>query len=151
VTRVYLHTFGCKANQYDTEVVRQALETSGATAVDDPAGADVAIVNSCTVTHVSEAKMRGLVRRLARENHGIRTVVMGCAAELDDGTIAALPGVARVVGGTNPRSVLQAAGIGGQRIDPVLRRFDRGARAWRCPSRRRDCDSATSEPTMPAR
>jgi threonylcarbamoyladenosine tRNA methylthiotransferase MtaB len=130
VTRVYLHTFGCKANQYDTEVVRQALETNGAISVDDPAEADVAVINSCTVTHVSEAKMRGLVRRLARKNRRIRTVVIGCAAELDDGTIAALPGVTRVVGGTDPRSVLQAAGIAGNRVDPVLRRFSRGARAW---------------------
>ncbi|UCG87407.1 MAG: MiaB/RimO family radical SAM methylthiotransferase [Gemmatimonadota bacterium] len=130
MTRVYLHTFGCKANQYDTEVVRQALETNGATSVDDPMLADLAIVNSCTVTRVSEAKMRSLVRRLVRRNRRIRTVVMGCAAQLDDGAIAALPGVMRVVGGTDPRPVLRAAGIAGARVDPVLRRFHRGTRAW---------------------
>jgi threonylcarbamoyladenosine tRNA methylthiotransferase MtaB len=130
VTRVYLHTFGCKANQYDTEVIRQALEASGAVSVRDPAEADVAIVNSCTVTHVSEAKMRGLVRRIARRNTRARTVVMGCAAELDDGTIATLPGVSQVVGGSDPVEVLNAAGIAVQPVDPLLRRFKRGARAW---------------------
>ena len=130
MTRVYLHTFGCKANQYDTEVVRQALETSGVTSVEDPSAADIAIVNSCTVTHVSEAKMRGLVRRISRKNRQIRTVVIGCAAELDDGALADLPGVIDVVGGTDPVTVLHAAGLTGERVDPVLRRFDRGARAW---------------------
>ncbi len=130
MTRVYLHTFGCKANQYDTEVIRQALETSGAVSVQDPAEADVAIVNSCTVTHVSEAKLRGLVRRIARRNTRARTVVMGCAAELDDGTLATLPGVSRVVGGSDPVAVLNAAGIAVQPVDPLLRRFERGARAW---------------------
>ena len=52
---VFFHTFGCKANQYDTEQVRQAFAGAGATVVDDPAAADVAVVNSCTVTGESEA------------------------------------------------------------------------------------------------
>ncbi len=128
--RVYLHTFGCKANQYDTEVIRQALERAGATTVDDPAEADLAVVNSCTVTHVSESKMRGLVRRIGRKNAAARTVVTGCAAELDDGTIAVLPGVSHVIGGADPRRVLHALGMTEARVDPLLKTFARGARAW---------------------
>ena len=130
VTRVYLHTFGCKANQYDTEVVRQALESAGAAVVDDPAKADMAIVNSCTVTHVGERKLRGYVRRLARRNPDVQTLVMGCAAALDDGTLAALPNVVDVVGGADPSDVLAALDIPVTQLDPVLRRFERGQRAW---------------------
>ncbi len=130
VTRVSLHTFGCKANQYDTEVVRQALEAAGATIVEDWAESDAAVVNSCTVTHVSEAKMRGLVRRIARANPSVRTIVMGCAATLDDGTIAALPNVADVVEGTDPARVLEALELPSIAAQSVLRTFDRGARAW---------------------
>jgi threonylcarbamoyladenosine tRNA methylthiotransferase MtaB len=130
VTRVYFHTFGCKANQYDTEAIRQALEFAGATAVDDPSEADYAVVNSCTVTHVSEAKMRGLVRRLARRNAAIRSVVTGCAAALDDGTIAELPGVIGVLPGADPRRVLKVLGLNSDAVDPVLRRFTGGSRAW---------------------
>src|SRR5205823_4809161 len=89
---VYFHTFGCKANQYDTDLVRQAFADQGAVVVADPAAADVAVVNSCTVTEESEAKLRRLVRRLARRGPRLETVVMGCAAALDDGRIAALPG-----------------------------------------------------------
>ena len=108
---VFFHTFGCKANQYDTEQVRQAFTGAGATEVDDPAAADVAVVNSCTVTAESEAKLRRFVGRLARGRSGLRTVVMGCAAALDDGRIASLPSVQAVVGGAEPTGVLAAAGV----------------------------------------
>jgi threonylcarbamoyladenosine tRNA methylthiotransferase MtaB len=128
--RVYLHTFGCKANQYDTEVVRQALEAAGAVVVADPAQAEAAVINSCTVTHVAEAKLRGLVRRLARRRGGMRTVVMGCAAALDDGMIAALPGVAAVVPGADPARVLAGLDLSTSRPAAPLRWFARGARAW---------------------
>ena len=127
--KVYLHTFGCKANQYDTEAVRQRLEDAGCAIVGAPEAADAAVVNSCAVTHVGEGKMRGLVRRLARRRPGIRTVVMGCAAALDDGRLAGLPGVAAVVGGADGARVAEALGVaaaGGE----GLRRFASGSRAW---------------------
>jgi len=130
MTRVYLHTFGCKANQYDTEVVRQAVEDAGGRVVDDPRVADAAVVNSCTVTHVGEAKLRGLVRRLARERPAIRTVVMGCAAAVDDGRLGRLPGVVAVQGGSDAGAVLGALGIRPPTGDRLLRRFARGTRAW---------------------
>jgi len=109
--KVYFHTFGCKANQYDTARVRQAFEDAGAAVVDDPGAADLAVVNSCTVTHESEAKLGRLVRRLARQGGHLETVVMGCAAALDDGRIAGLPSVRAVVGGAEPAQVLRAAGV----------------------------------------
>jgi len=108
--RVYFHTFGCKANQYDTERVRQAFDASGAVVVDDPALADLAVVNSCTVTHESEVKLRRFVRHVAKGSHA-RTIVMGCAAALDDGSIAALPSVRAVVANAEPADVLRAAGV----------------------------------------
>ncbi len=107
---VYFHTFGCKANQYDTDRVRQAFDASGATVVDDPALADLAVINSCTVTNESEVKLRRLVRHVAKSGHA-QTIVMGCAAALDDGVIAALPSVRAVVANAEPETVLTAAGI----------------------------------------
>ena len=127
---VYFHTFGCKANQYDTELVRQAFADQGAVVVDDPAAADVAVVNSCTVTAESETKLRRFVRGLTRQRPQLETVVMGCAAALDDGRIARLPAVRAVVGGADPRTVLAAAGIAAPRVDPTLRRFQANTRAW---------------------
>jgi threonylcarbamoyladenosine tRNA methylthiotransferase MtaB len=129
---VFFHTFGCRANQYDTELVRQAFADRGAAVVDDPAAADVALVNSCTVTQESEAKLRRFVRRLARRPGGrpLETVIMGCAAARDDGSLRALPSVRAVVGGADPAAVLSAAGLAAPHVDPVLRRFGANARGW---------------------
>jgi threonylcarbamoyladenosine tRNA methylthiotransferase MtaB len=125
---VYFHTFGCKANQYDTELVRQAFADAGAGVVDEPDAADLAVVNSCTVTHESESKLRRYVRQQARA--GRDTVVIGCAAALDRGVLAALPRVRAVVGGADPERVLRAAGYAQARVDGALRRFSAGARGW---------------------
>jgi threonylcarbamoyladenosine tRNA methylthiotransferase MtaB len=127
---VFYHTFGCKANQYDTELVRQAFSDGGAGTVDSVTDADVAVINSCTVTHTSEAKLRSFVRRLARSNPGVRTVVMGCAAARDGGALAALPSVQAVIGGADPVAVLAAAGVASPNPERRLRRFASGARAW---------------------
>lgn len=126
---VFYHTFGCKANQYDTELVRQAFGDGGATTAASLQDADVAVVNSCTVTRTSETKLRAFVRRIARQRPGIHTVIMGCAAARDAGALAALPGVRAVVGGADPGAVLDAAGLVDARPEPRLRRFS-GARAW---------------------
>ena len=107
---VYFHTFGCRANQYDTDQVRQAFSEAGAVAVDDPAAADLAVVNSCTVTNESEVKLRRFVRHIAKQG-SLQTIVMGCAAALDDGAIAALPSVRAVVANADPGEVLKAAGL----------------------------------------
>ena len=118
---VYFHTFGCKANQYDTERVRQAFDASGATVVDDPAHADLAVINSCTVTNESEVKLRRLIRHVAKRGHA-QTIVMGCAAALDTGAIAALPSVRAVVANAEPAMVLRAAGfddVGAQHAAPL--------------------------------
>ena len=107
---VYFHTFGCKANQYDTERVREAFNASGAVVVDDPALADLAVINSCTVTSESEVKLRRFVRHVAKTSRA-QTIVMGCAAALDDGAIAALPSVRAVVPNADPQAVVTAAGL----------------------------------------
>ncbi|MFN2570734.1 MAG: MiaB/RimO family radical SAM methylthiotransferase [Gemmatimonadales bacterium] len=108
---VYFHTFGCRANQYDTDRVRAAFDAGGAVVVDDPALADLAVINSCTVTSESEVKLRRFVRHVAKQGRA-QTIVIGCAAALDDGAIAALPSVRAVVPNADPQTVLRAAGFG---------------------------------------
>lgn len=80
--RVYLRTFGCRANQYDTEAVRAMVEAAGHFVVDDPADADLAVFNSCAVTAEAEADLRKAVRRAARGHGTLRSVIMGCASAL---------------------------------------------------------------------
>lgn len=109
--KVYLRTYGCRANQYDSEQVRALVEASGGVIVDDPAEADSAVFNSCAVTAEAEVELRKGIRSAARSNRALRTIVMGCAASLDQGTIAALPTVGDVVGGGDAFAVAKSLGL----------------------------------------
>ncbi len=113
--RAYLRTFGCRANQYDTEAARAMIEAAGGVIVDSPDDADVALFNSCSVTSAAEADLRQEIRRAAKGNSRVRSVVIGCASARDDGTIAALPGVTDVIGGADLPALAMALGI-----DPML-------------------------------
>jgi len=110
---VYLRTFGCRANHYDTEAVRAMIEASGHAIVDTVDDADAAVFNSCAVTSDAEAELRKVVRRAARQRPGLKSVVMGCAAALDDQRpvpiqLRGLPSVERVVGGADLMAVASA-------------------------------------------
>jgi threonylcarbamoyladenosine tRNA methylthiotransferase MtaB len=78
--KVSFQTFGCKANQYDTELLRTRLESGGGQSVDDFREADVCVVNSCSVTAKADQECRQFVRKLLRENPLARVVVTGCYA-----------------------------------------------------------------------
>lgn len=113
--KVYLRTYGCRANQYDSEQVRALVESTGSVIVDDPALADTAVFNSCAVTAEAESELRQGIRHAARSNGALRTVVMGCAAALDRGQLAALPTVSAVVAGGDALAAVQSLGLAPER------------------------------------
>lgn len=96
--RVAIATLGCKVNQYDSAALAALFRERGyhQVAFTDPA--DVYVVNTCTVTHLSDRKSRQLVRRAARTNPDALVVVAGCYAQVYPEKVAALPGVDLVVG-----------------------------------------------------
>ena len=109
--KAYLRTFGCRANQYDTEAARAMIEAAGGVIVETPEEADVALFNSCAVTSAAEADLRQEVRRASRGNSALRSIVIGCASARDDGTIAALPNVSDVIGGADMNALAMALGV----------------------------------------
>lgn len=92
-----LVTLGCKVNQYETQLVKEALEQNGYREAGDGEPADLCVVNTCTVTGTGDAKSRQVIRQLARQNPGTRTVVMGCYATRDPQAVSRLPGVFEVL------------------------------------------------------
>ncbi len=88
-----LITLGCKVNQYETQLVKEALEQGGYREAAEDEPADVCVVNTCTVTATGDAKSRQVIRQLARKNPGTRTVVMGCYAVREPARLAQLPNV----------------------------------------------------------
>ena len=109
--RVFLQTFGCRANQYDSEAVVAMVTGGGGVIVQSPDDADVAVFNSCAVTSAAEADLRQSVRRVARSRPDIRSVVMGCAAARSAPEILQLPNVSDVVAGADFGAIGAAIGL----------------------------------------
>ncbi|MCX7796041.1 MAG: tRNA (N(6)-L-threonylcarbamoyladenosine(37)-C(2))-methylthiotransferase MtaB [bacterium] len=84
-----IYTFGCKTNQCDSEALRRILINSMEEA-DDEDAPDIIIVNTCSVTHISERKARTLIRHLMKTYPNARIIVTGCYAERDSKSLEKL-------------------------------------------------------------
>jgi threonylcarbamoyladenosine tRNA methylthiotransferase MtaB len=96
--RIYVSSLGCKLNQAEMDDLATQVAERGHQVVASAAEADVAVLNTCAVTHVAAQKSRQALRRLHRENPEARLVVTGCYAELWPDDLSDLPGVAVLVG-----------------------------------------------------
>jgi threonylcarbamoyladenosine tRNA methylthiotransferase MtaB len=96
--RVSFWTLGCRLNQHDTAAMRADLVRGGYAEAQPGDEPDVVVVNTCTVTARADQEARQLIRRLAREHPRARLVVTGCYAQRAPAEVAAIPGVARVLG-----------------------------------------------------
>ena len=65
---VAVHTLGCKVNQYDSEAMLESFEKAGYESVPFDQDADVYLVNTCTVTGLSDRKSRQYIRRMKKKN-----------------------------------------------------------------------------------
>lgn len=92
------YTLGCKVNQYDTEAMLEAFERAGYAVVPFDEPADVALVNTCTVTGTGDQKSLKMIRRAARRNPGGAIVVCGCLAQREAEALLQMDNVRLVVG-----------------------------------------------------
>lgn len=124
-----LVTLGCKVNQYESQLVKEALESGGYHDVGDDGAADLFVVNTCTVTMEGDAKSRQWIRRLHQLNPAAEIVVMGCYATRDPETVARLPGVSRVIADKrNLAEELRPLGV--TALPRGIHRFDGHQRAF---------------------
>lgn len=103
---VSIVTLGCKTNQFESAAMSEQLGKAGYQQVDFDAGAELVIVNTCTVTSATDSQSRNLIRRARRMNSHARVVVTGCYAQIDPETLAELPGVALVIGNEEKKDFL---------------------------------------------
>ncbi|WP_315452004.1 tRNA (N(6)-L-threonylcarbamoyladenosine(37)-C(2))-methylthiotransferase MtaB [uncultured Selenomonas sp.] len=96
-------TLGCKVNQFETETMEGLFRARGYDVVPFEERADVYVINTCSVTHLSDRKSRQLIRRAVRTNPTACVAVTGCYAQVAPEEIRALDGV-RVVIGTKERA-----------------------------------------------
>lgn len=103
--RVALTGLGCKVNQNELEALKGLFRAAGYEVVPFDAQADVYVVHTCTVTHLSDRKSRQMIRRAVRNNPEAVVAVTGCYAQVAPEEVLSLPGVDVVVG-TRDRSRL---------------------------------------------
>ena len=66
--KVYYYTFGCKVNQYETENIKQNFLNNGFDTSDNISNADICVINTCTVTSMSDKKCRKIIHKIQKEN-----------------------------------------------------------------------------------
>jgi tRNA-2-methylthio-N6-dimethylallyladenosine synthase len=102
--RFFIRTFGCQMNEHDTERIAGLLESDGMTAIDSAEGADLIVLNTCTIRENADTKLYGYLGSLKRykvDNPGLRIAVGGCAAQKDRETLQERAGWVDVVFGTH--------------------------------------------------
>ena len=104
--RIAFITLGCKLNYAETSSYERELVKEGLEAVPWSKGADVFLVNTCTVTEHSDKKSRNIIRKLHRQNPEALIFVTGCYAQLKKAEIEAIEGVSAVFGATEKSRIV---------------------------------------------
>ncbi|MBQ2111585.1 MAG: tRNA (N(6)-L-threonylcarbamoyladenosine(37)-C(2))-methylthiotransferase MtaB [Bacteroidales bacterium] len=104
--RIAFITLGCKLNYAETSTYERELLKEGFEAVPWSKGADVFLVNTCTVTEHSDKKSRNIIRKLHRQNPDAMIFVTGCYAQLKKTEIEAIEGVTAVFGATEKSRII---------------------------------------------
>ena len=83
MTTISVATLGCKVNQFESEALIDALERKGYALIPFEEGADITIINTCTVTHRADFQSRQIVRRAFRSNPNSLIIVTGCYPQVE--------------------------------------------------------------------
>jgi len=94
--KIFLDSIGCRLNQAEIETLARQFRSAGHSIVPNAAEADLAVINTCTVTSAAASDSRGKLRRVARLGVD-KIVATGCWVTLEPAAAAALPGISRIV------------------------------------------------------
>jgi len=106
VPTYHVENFGCRATQADGAALERQFEVRGLARA-SAAEADLVILNTCTVTSSADQDARASIRRVQRQNPQAKIIVTGCYAQRAPQEIAALPGVAAVVGNSHKHELVE--------------------------------------------
>jgi len=103
---VAFHTLGCKLNYSETSAIARQFEGAGYNAVKFQDGANIYVINTCSVTDFADRKCRKIVRQALRHSPDAYVVVTGCYAQLKPQEISEIPGVDLVLGAAEKFRIL---------------------------------------------
>lgn len=104
-----IENFGCRATDADAAAIRHDLLNSGFTLATDHESAGIVVLNTCTVTAAADSQARDAIRKIHATNPGARVIVTGCYAQRAPAELAAIPGVACVVGNSHQGEIPRLA------------------------------------------
>jgi len=81
--KFYIHTMGCKSNQFESSIIKENLTNNGFFEVKNIEDADIYILNSCTVTHKSDSEAMYLLRNARHKNPHAINILTGCVAQIE--------------------------------------------------------------------
>jgi len=108
--RVAFVAVGCRTNQEEAATLRAELASAGFAIADNTDHADIVIVNTCTVTGSTEARIRRTIRSIHRQHPDVRILVTGCLAQQRPKELASEPGVRWVVGNRHKSEIPRIIG-----------------------------------------
>ena len=97
-TTISIATLGCKVNQFESEALIDALERKGYALIPFEEGAEITIINTCTVTHRADFQSRQIVRRAFRSNPNSLIIVTGCYPQVEPDAFIKMKGVRYLLG-----------------------------------------------------
>lgn len=118
--RASLHTLGCRLNQSETIIMRDKLQAQGYEVVPFGEEAELAIINTCTVTRQADSKCRQAIRQFIEKNPKGYTAVVGCYSQMGTKEVASIPGVDLILGNQDKLNVLDYIGTGEKNNVPVI-------------------------------
>ncbi len=88
--KVYIYTFGCKVNQYESQQIIESFIKKGYFIAEHVNDCDIAVINSCTVTSQADSQCRNILRQIRKKNQKAKIILTGCYAKRAKETLAGL-------------------------------------------------------------
>lgn len=102
-----LHNLGCKVNAYEVEAMQQLLEKAGYEIVPFEPGADVYLINTCTVTNIADRKSRQMLHKAKKMNPDAIVVATGCYVQTDEGKLDKDEAVDLILGNNQKKQIVE--------------------------------------------
>ena len=106
--KVALHNLGCKVHAYEVEAMQQLLENAGYETVPFEEGADVYVINTCTVTNIADRKSRQMLHKAKKMNPDAIVVATGCYAQADTEKLKEDTAVDLILGNNQKTQIVEA-------------------------------------------
>ena len=106
--KVALYNLGCKVNAYEVEAMQQLLENAGYETVPFEEGADVYVINTCTVTNIADRKSRQMLHKAKKMNPDAIVVATGCYAQADTEKLKEDTAVDLILGNNQKTQIVEA-------------------------------------------